>query len=271
MRHPEWARKDAMESKSHLSAEDPPHFTPQDWAAYFARTHGLSPDQMQVPPLVIGTFQHVVWGRLLQRTAADTEAAWPRYEHRLARGSIGGRAVQVARLMIGAPAAVIMMEELIACGARRFLFVGTAGSLQPSLPIGAVALAATAEREEGTSFHYLPAGATPRASPALLAALHRSAMGRGHDLPSGAVWTIDAPYRELSSKVARYAEQGVLAVEMEAAALFAVAEFRGVEAALILAMSDELFHPWHPGFHAEELNQGILEALEVALDAVASL
>jgi uridine phosphorylase len=260
-----------MGSNSLVAADDPPHFTPQDWAAYFARVHGLTLDQMQVPPVVIGTFQHVVWERLLQRTAADTDAAWPRHEDRLARGTIGGRAVEVARLMIGAPAAAILMEELIACGARRFLFVGTAGSQQPILPIGAVALAATAVREEGTSFHYLPAGATASASPALLAAPHRSAMARGHDLPSGAVWTTDAPYRELSSKVARYAEQGVLAVEMEAAALFAAAEFRGVEAALIVAISDGLFHPWYPGFHAEALNEGILEALEVAIDAAASL
>lgn len=123
------------------------------------------------------------------------------------------------------------MEELIASGAHRFLFAGVAGSLQPALPIGALALATSAIREDGTSYHYLPPDRVPRSSGVLTQRL-RDAAGaagaRGQALAEGPVWTTDAVYRETSTKVARYAAQGAVAVEMEAAALFAVARCAGL-------------------------------------------
>jgi purine-nucleoside phosphorylase len=117
----------------------------------------------------------------------------------------------------------------------------------------------------------LPTDVVPRASPSLVRALQRTARAHGLTVPAGPVWTIDGVFRELASKVRRYAAQGVLAVEMEAAALLAVAQFHRVEAALIVAMSDELFHSWQPGFHAVEFEQDIRLALDVALDAAAHL
>lgn len=250
---------------------DPEHITPALWRAYVAERQGLPIDRLIVPPIVIGTFQPPVYARMRERTGADTYEGAPLGPTTIARGEFGEQQLLAALFPVGAPAAAILAEELIACGARRFLFVGSAGSLQRSLPIGALAIADSARREEGTSGHYLPPDAVPHASPMLVEALRVAARVRGQELPVGPVWTTDAIYRELSSKVRRYAAQGVLAVEMEAAAMFAIAAFRGVEAALIVAMSDELFHPWNPGFHATEYERGIYEALEIALDAATTL
>lgn len=247
------------------------HINPTDFRAYLARRRGVPIEEVRAPALIVATFQPEVRDRLWAITAAEHDPATPQRGDVIRRGTVGGREVGAAFFPVGAPAAAMILEELIACGARRLLFVGSAGSLQPRLPIGALALATSAIREEGTSFHYLPPDAVPRPSPILLEALRRSARAHGQSPEEGPVWTIDAVYRELSAKVTAYAAQGVLAVEMEAAALFAVAEYRGVEAALIVAMSDELFHPWRPGFHAAEYRAGMEMALDIALGALAEL
>lgn len=257
-----------------ITYEDgPAHITPAAFHAYLAARQGLQPDELRVAPLVVGTFQRRIWQHLYERTdaVADAMAPFGASVHAMARGTVDGREVSVVRFPIGAPAATLWLEELIAAGARKFLFVGTAGSLQPALPIGSLALGTNALREEGTSYHYVPPDIVPRAAPALVMALQNAATVRGHELASGPVWSTDAVYRETSAKVARYAAQGVLGVEMEAAALFAVAVVREVEAALIVAMSDELFHAWIPGFHEDALEAGMCEAAEIALDAVRNL
>ena len=253
-----------------ITYEDgPAHITPAAFHAYLATRRGLAPEDLHVAPLVVGTFQRRIWQRLCDRTdaAPDPTAPYGWDVDAMARGSVGGRDVSVVRLPIGAPAAVTWMEEFIVAGARRFIFAGTAGSLQPSLPIGSLALATSAVREEGTSYHYLPADIVPHAAPSLVTSLRAAGEARGRELTAGAVWSTDAVYRETSAKVARYAAQGVLGVEMEVAALFAVAMTRQVEAALIVVMSDELFHPWTPGFHHDALLAGMREAAEIALDA----
>ncbi len=253
-----------------ITYEDgPAHITPAAFHAYLAAQRGMAPEDLCVAPLVVGTFQRRIWQHLWDRTDAvpDPTAPYGWDIDAMARGSVNGRDVSVVRLPIGAPAAVTWMEEFIVAGARRFIFAGTAGSLQPSLPIGSLALATSAVREEGTSYHYLPPDVVPYASPSLVTALRTAGEARGCELRAGPVWTTDAVYRETSAKVARYAAQGVLGVEMEAAALFAVAMTRQVDAALIVAMSDELFHPWTPGFHHDALLAGMREAAEIALDA----
>jgi uridine phosphorylase len=142
----------------------------------------------------------------------------------------GGRLTTVVG-SIGAPATVGALEGAIALGARQVLFFGICGSLQPDLKIGDIVVAESAIREEGTSFHYLPADVPARASRRLLDAT---------DLPRGVIWTTDAPYRETRTKVSRLASEGVLGVEMEVSAVYALAQYRGIDALALLVISDQL-------------------------------
>lgn len=121
-----------------------------------------------------------------------------------------------------------------------------------------------AEREDGTSHHYLPAGEIVAADLALSALLEREARALGTSPVRGRAWTIDAPYRETVGALERHRAAGVAVVEMEAAAIFAVARVRGVRAGLIVAVSDELFDRWNPGFG----HPAYLTALERATDVV---
>ena len=183
----------------------------------------------------------------------------PRYTLELRpgkRGSGDGQAVTLVAPAIGAPYAVAVLEKLIALGAEMVLALGWCGSLQTQAPIGAVILPEAAVSGDGTSRYYFPAEDSHSPHPVLLAHLQQS-LERA-DLPfcRGRVWTTDAFYRETVDLVRGHQAQGVLGVEMELAALFAVGRFRQVPVAGLLLVSDELADlSWQPAYRSEELRQ----------------
>jgi uridine phosphorylase len=152
----------------------------------------------------------------------------------------GGERIAVFHPGVGAALAGGFFEESMAHGCRRFMAVGTAGGLVPDLTIGHVIVPTFAIRDEGTSYHYLAPSRsvepTPEALDALVATLRR------HDVAhvTGGTWSTDGFYRETKGKVQRRVAEGCLAVEMEAAALFAIARFRSVPIAQLLTTSDDL-------------------------------
>jgi uridine phosphorylase len=140
------------------------------------------------------------------------------------------------------------------------------------VPTGSIVVVTGAEREEGTSHHYLPADEMVTADPELTRLLEEGARARGTVPIRGRSWTIDAPYRETVGAVARHRDAGVMVVEMEAAAIFAVARVRGVRAGLITAVNDELFGPqWRPAFAAPAYREALLCAVDVALDVAVAV
>ena len=108
------------------------------------------------------------------------------------------------------------------------------------MAIGDIVVCDRAIRDEGTSHHYLPPDTYAHASPAATARLVDALQATGTPHSVGTSWTTDAPYRETIAEVQHYQAEGVLAVEMEAAALFAVAAYRGVEMGALLTISDTL-------------------------------
>jgi len=170
----------------------------------------------------------------------------------------------VAMVPVGAPAAAMLMEFAIARGVRNLLLCGSAGSLRPELPIGKVVIIDSAEREDGTSHHYLPAQEIVAADAELSSSLVSAAHTLGSEPVRGRTWTIDAPFRETLGAIERHQTAGIAVVDMEAAAIFAVAKVRGVRAGIIVAVSDEVFRPWAPGFGSGEFDA----AQDVVADAV---
>jgi uridine phosphorylase len=173
---------------------------------------------------------------------------------------------------LGAPHAVMGMENLVALGARRIWALGWCGSLQPDLRIGDLILPTTALSEEGTSQHYPVVEKFPRADEALCQMLDDALKNKGQSFVRGTVWTTDAPYRETPGKVKAYQEQGILAVEMEMSALMTLAMYRTVRLSGLLVVSDELFDlKWHSGFKNPKLRKSSRVAAEVLLDLVKSI
>ena len=151
-----------------------------------------------------------------------------------------GGPVAVVNPGVGAPLAAAALEEMIALGCRAFVACGGAGALTRTLELGDLVVVDSALRDEGTSYHYLPAARTVATSPAVVAALaaHLTAAGMPHTV--GRTWTTDGIYRETKTRVARRVAEGCLTVEMEAAALLAVAAFRSVPLGYVLYAGDTL-------------------------------
>jgi uridine phosphorylase len=221
-----------------------PYVTPAADSEYRRQRLGITPEAWQLPPTLVATFQRQAHERLLERIGVGSGTRSARENSRGAGpiiGTVAGVSVAVARITVGAPAAAMVLEEAIARGVRNILVVGGAGSLQPTLPRGTAVIVEGAEREDGTSHHYLPAGEAVGPEAGLSALLEGAAIARGVMPVRGRSWTTDAPYRETVGAIRRHREAGVSVVEMEAAAIFAVAQVRRVCAALIVAVWDELF------------------------------
>jgi uridine phosphorylase len=224
--------------------------------------------ELELPELLVATFQAAALKHLSGRLGTEVVSRWPApIFWPLARGSYRDRNLAIARLPIGAPAAASALELMIAAGVRTVLLIGSAGSIRPDLPVGSLVVATRALRSDGTSHHYLPAGEEAGASKPLADALATAAASRGASAILGPLWTTDAPYRECAGTIGRLRSDGVLAVEMEAAALFAVGKHRGTQVGMIVAISDELGESWSPGFHTLAYRRAILTATEIALDA----
>lgn len=151
-----------------------------------------------------------------------------------------GRRFGVFHPGVGAPLAAGFLEEAIAKGCRSFVACGGAGALVPELTLGHVVVPTSAVRDEGTSYHYLPPSRQVGAGEPAVAAIRATL--DAHDVPyvTGPTWTTDGIYRETRERMRRRREEGCLTVEMEAAALFAVAAFRGVTMGQVLYAGDDL-------------------------------
>lgn len=141
---------------------------------------------------------------------------------------------------IGAPAAAMVLEELVELGATRFVSLGFAGALSNDLDFDDVVVCSKALRDEGLSHHYLAPSRYSFPSPTLSAHLLQALSRDGARVSQGPSWTIDAIFRETIAEATAYRDEGILTVEMEAAALFAVGEVLGVEVAAIFTISDHL-------------------------------
>ena len=207
----------------------------------------------QVAPGSVPTRALFTWGEPLFEVARTFGRAKPTDLKagvaKLYRGTWGGEAFVLVNPGIGGPATAIVAEKLHACGVDTFVGVGFAGILHPLLQSGDVVVAERALGEDGTSHAYLETAARAgedvtdevEADPVVKQALELAlAEEPGSAYQCGTVWTTDAPYRETVGKARHYRGRGAHAVDMETAALLAVAKRRGFRAGAMLVLSDSL-------------------------------
>lgn len=141
---------------------------------------------------------------------------------------------------VGAPLSVGLFEEVIARGCKKFFACGSCGVLDSSIARGQVLIPTAAVRDEGTSYHYLSPSREVAANPKAILAIETVLKRNEIDYLPTKTWTTDAFYRETPKKIALRKSEGCLTVEMEAAALFAVAQFRNVILGQILYGGDDV-------------------------------
>jgi uridine phosphorylase len=165
-------------------------------------------------------------GELLERLAASGRAAldpaWPCFHTKLYRWRAAGAEVGVVGGTVGAPFAVLLAEELFVSGCETLLTISSAGLVAADVRPPFFVLIERALRDEGTSYHYLPPARYAEADRALTDSVARALAGMPTPLLRGASWTTDAPFRESAPAIAARRAEGILSVEMEAAALLAM-------------------------------------------------
>lgn len=174
-----------------------------------------------------------------------------------------GEALTIQSTGMGGPSSAIVITELLELGARTLLRVGTCGGLAAGLALGQLIVAEEAVAADGTS-RALGAGPRVPASPGLLERLRTAA---GASSRHGAVVSTDLFYDGPAGSEERWAAEGALVVEMEAATLFTLAARNGFEAGTLLTVSD-LVLPRRRRIDEEALHQAERRLGEVAVAAL---
>lgn len=187
-----------------------------------------------VPPVCILDPDGDIVRRLRDTGQAERSAAWPCYHTDLYEFMLAGESAGIVGCAVGAPFAVLVAEELFACGCRILISLTSAGQITPAGDPPYFVVIDRALRDEGTSYHYAAPAPFAEAAPALVDRAIGALTAAALPAYVGASWTTDAPFRETAAAVAAARAKGVLAVEMEAAALYAFARERN-KAALCLA------------------------------------
>lgn len=181
----------------------------------------------EVPPICVLDPDGDLVRRLRQDGRATPDRDWACYHSQLDRFVEGDYEFGVVGCVVGASYAVLVAEQLFAAGCKLLISMTSSGRLQPVRPPPYFILIEQALRDEGTSYHYLPPSEFAQAEAGIIAALEGAFDGLREPVLRGATWTTDAPFRETERAIAAMTERGLLAVEMEAAALYAFAQACG--------------------------------------------
>jgi uridine phosphorylase len=181
---------------------------------------------IDVPPICILDPDGDIVRRLRQEGRAQPFTGWPCYHTQLDTFDLAGEAVGIVGCAVGAPFAVLIAEELFASGCRLLISLTSAGQIVPAGPTPYFVIIDRALRDEGTSYHYAAPSEYGEGDPGLVAMASEALAGQGLRVMVGASWTTDAPFRETAEAIEAAKQRGILAVEMEAAALYSFAKAR---------------------------------------------
>jgi len=230
--------------------------------------------------------------RIADHCDEATEVAQNR-EYKVVNATYEGRDLTICSTGIGCPSATIAVEELSNVGVETFVRVGTTGALQSDIEIGDMVVATGAAKDEGTTKRYeaveYPAVPDYEVLSALVdgaeanderaagtAATGASGGAASHDVHVGPIASDDAFYAETDEYVADWERAGILAVEMEAAAVFTLARRKGLRAGAICTVDGNLVEGTQKGeTEGEELpdkaRNNVARAIDITLDAVTTL
>ncbi|CAN5892915.1 purine-nucleoside phosphorylase [soil metagenome] len=186
-------------------------------------------------------------------------------------GTYKGEPVSVQTTGMGCPSASIVTEELIQLGVKNLLRVGTCGSYGDGMQLGDLVIATAATPQDGT-VSALTSG-TPYAPAAhfdLVHAAYHAAEDVGRRPFMGPIVSSDLFYDPEEDPRTKWSSLGVLAVEMEAAAIFTIAAMHGVRAGCLLTVSDTIGEEV-VRISDEDLTSAVDNMMTLALDTLKTL
>lgn len=208
----------------HKKFEQPSVFTPENLLREARRQKSLP--QGTVPPVCILDPDGDILRYLLVNRQAQLDPAWACYHTELYDFKQDGLEFGLIGRAVGASFAVLVAEELFASGCQLLISITSAGQILPLRKPPYFVLIERALRDEGTSYHYLPPADYASIDQTLLKTLEGAFAQLTVPVDQGASWTTDAPFRETPTAIEYCRAEHILAVEMEAAALYAFAQVR---------------------------------------------
>lgn len=211
-----------MSLNDNKNPSSPSVFLPTALLREARRQKGLA--TVDVPPISILDPDGDIVRRLRQTGQAQPFENWPCYHTTLDTFTLAGQTVGIVGCAVGAPFAVLIAEELFASGCQLLVSITSAGQITRAGKTPYFVIIDRALRDEGTSYHYAAPSEYSHADPRLVAMAVDAFNRKGLLVSIGSSWTTDAPFRETAEAIEAARSKGVLAVEMEAAALYAFAQ-----------------------------------------------
>lgn len=220
--------------------DSPSAFTPEQLVSAVRAARSLR--DVAVPSICVLDFDGDLTDWLVCNGKAAPFEPWACFHTKMYAVETDGVRCGIIARTIGGPYAVLIAEQLLVAGARLILGLTSAGRVAPSLPLPSFVVATSAVRDEGTSFHYLPPDEKVACPTPIADLLSKELGGLGAPVVQGSVWTTDAPYRETAGQLRRHAAAGILAVEMQAASLFAFATAREADVGVVAHVTNAVDH-----------------------------
>jgi hypothetical protein len=214
----------------------PSVFRPENLLREARRQKGLPPGS--VPPVCVLDPDGDMVAHVRKTFDAKPCPPWACYHTQM--WTWGAGEIGIIGHVVGGAFAVLVAEQLFASGCGLLVSVASAGQITDIGPPPYYILVERALRDEGTSYHYMPPSMFAAADPALLARAADALAQAGRQVYLGDTWTTDAPFRETAESIASRRRAGILAVEMEAASLYAFAAARRRPVICLAHVSNQL-------------------------------
>jgi uridine phosphorylase len=202
----------------------PSAFTPENLLREARRQKQITPSR--IPDICVLDPDGDIVRSLIARGEARLEPGWACYHTQLYSFSRNGIDFGIVGCAVGAPYAVLIAEEMFASGCKLLISVTSSGQIVPIRRPPYFIIIDRALRDEGTSYHYMAASDYSHADAGLIMALNGAFEKFSVPVLTGATWTTDAPFRETQLAIEAMCKRELMAVEMEAAALYAFAQVR---------------------------------------------
>jgi uridine phosphorylase len=209
---------------AHKHYSQPSAFRPENLLREARRQKRIAP--ASVPEICILDPDGDMLRSLIARGEARPQKGWACYHTQLYSFNRDGMDFGIVGCAVGASFAVLIAEEMFASGCKLLISVTSSGQIVPVRPPPYFIIIDRALRDEGASYHYTPPSDYSHADDGLISALEGAFAEFPVPVLTGATWTTDAPFRETQAAIDAMAGQNLMAVEMEAAALYAFAQAR---------------------------------------------
>jgi len=239
-----------------------------------AKNMNMEPSLPEIPERIIITYQKDIYETAKQLIDGERLDFWMynECERPFCIGQYNDVSIGLGLFWLGASAAAMTLEEAIACGAKKVFEIGRSAGLQPFLHQGDIIVVTEAIRDEGTSNHYLRRNVRVESSRKLETKLVENLDNVKAKYFVGQVWSTDGFYRETIQKYRKFKKKGILAVNMETSAIFAVSKYRSIEVASGQVISDTLSETgWSQSTDRQPIEKKTKILLTSTLEAISQI